>query len=175
MKYVIVFLLLGLIVSCGDDASGDATGDAKYDKKTETAKQPNCDEIEGLQIEDYDLVPEDYTGIVFRCQEGKIKELIYFKEGKEDGLARIWNLNGQLMGEGNYKDGKQDGLSRSWHSNGQLQSEWNLKDGKADGLSKVWNENGHLEQELNYLDGIVINGKCWDEDGNKIECPEQKQ
>ena len=42
MKYLFVFLLLGLIVSCGDDASGDATADS-VEKQNLERKAENTD------------------------------------------------------------------------------------------------------------------------------------
>ena len=43
MRYLFVFLLVGVMVSCGNDATKEANGNTDK-KKTETAKQPNCDE-----------------------------------------------------------------------------------------------------------------------------------
>ncbi len=39
---------MGMLVSCGNDASGDQTEVPKKVRKTETAKQPNCNDIKGL-------------------------------------------------------------------------------------------------------------------------------
>lgn len=126
--------------------------------QTETAKQPNCDEIEGLQIEDYDflhtIIPEDYTGVTFKCSS--IHEVLWvcnYKDGKKDGLYRRWHDNGQLEYEGNYKEGGRDGLWRVWYWNGQQLNESNNKDGKKDGLMRVWMINGQLKREHNYKDG----------------------
>jgi antitoxin component YwqK of YwqJK toxin-antitoxin module len=183
MKYLFVFMLVGLMVSCGVN-------------KKSLAKQPNCDEIEGFQTDDLDLVPEDYTGVVFKCIDGKVQWLRNYKDGKNDGdglqrvwhkngqlgqefnykdgkevgLFRSWYENGQLKYEGNFKDGKEDGLFREWYENGQLKSIWNWKEGKLDGLTRDWYRNGQLEYEANFKDGELISKKCWDEDGNEINC-----
>ena len=137
MKYLFVFLLIGL-VSCGDDATGDA--------KNEHAKQPNCKDIDGFQTADISLIPNDYTGVAFKCVDGKV-ELLY-----------------------NYKDGMPDGLVREWYENGQVSYEINWKEGKEDGLSRGWYENGHLRYELNFKDGEPISKKEWDENG-KVSTP----
>tara|TARA_B100000683_G_C12213299_1_gene441740 strand:+ start:386 stop:520 length:135 start_codon:yes stop_codon:yes gene_type:complete len=39
------------------------------------------------------------------------------------------------------------------------------------GISKVWHDNGQLKSEANYKDGNIVRVKCWDEKGNKIDCP----
>jgi len=144
MKYLFVLLLLG--------------GTGLVHAQTETAEQPNCDEIEGLQIYAYDflhtIIPEDYTGEVFYCNEdGKVRTWCNFKDGKRDGLYRQWHDNGQLEDEGNYKGGGRDGIWRVWYWNGQQLNESNNKDGKKDGLMRVWMINGQLKREHNYKDG----------------------
>ena len=173
MKYLFVFLLIGL-VSCGDDATGDATGDATRDTtgdaKNEIAKQPNCKDIDGFQTADISLIPNDYTGVAFKCVDGKVELLYNYKDGKRIGLHRDWYENGQLHNEFNYKDGVKDGLARRWHENGQLRIESNVKDDKKDGLLRYWSENGQLRIENNYKDDKLISEKCFDEDGNLIKC-----
>ena len=136
MKYLFVFLLLGLT--------------SVANAQTETAKQPNCDDIEGFQTEHFDLVPENYTGVAYTCVDDKVEVLGHYKDGIKDGLFRSWWNNGQLEGEGHYKDGDVFGLVRSWHRNGKLEAEINTKDGKMDGLSRSWHPNGQLGDERNY-------------------------
>ena len=52
-----------------------------------------------------------------------------------------------MVYEANYKDGKYDGLFRVWHENGQLRSKVNWKDGEPYGLERVWYEDGQLKFE----------------------------
>ena len=182
MKYLFLFLLVGLMASCGEDASGDATGDAKRDTtgdatrdatgdaKNEIAKQPNCKDIDGFQTADISLIPNDYTGVAFKCVDGKVIWLYNYKDGKLEGLCRDWRENGQLYSEGNYKEGKLEGLKRKWYENGQLQWEENYKDGKLEGLCRDWHENGQLYSEGNYKDGKPISEECFDQEGNLIKC-----
>ncbi len=58
-----------------------------------------------------------------------------------------------------------------WENN-QLNFEYNYKEGLADGLCRQWYVNGQLSIELNYKAGEILSQKCWDKDGNDIECPE---
>ena len=192
MKYLFVLLLVGLMVSCGDDEN----------------IQPMCDEVEGLQVtneslvsywsKNSTLVSADYTGVVKRCisvgEDEKVQLLMNFKNGKQNGLQKQWYENAQLWEEENYKDGVLDGLHRKWHRNGKLAEEGNYKDGnryglhkqwysdgqlweeqnykndERDGLQKEWHHNGQLEREEDFKEGYGISFKCWDEDGNQIEC-----
>ena len=88
------------------------------------------------------------------------------------GVVYDEHENGQLRYESNYEDGKEDGLSREWYSDGQLHYEGNYKDDRKDGLTRWWNENGQLMIEGNYKDGNLLSEKCWDKDGNEIQCPQ---
>jgi antitoxin component YwqK of YwqJK toxin-antitoxin module len=138
---------------------------------------------------------EPFTGIGFQNYEnGQLKVESIFKDGKENGLSKMYYENGQLLGFQNHKDGKPDGLWENHYEDGQLESSINYKDGKQDGLSKIYYkngqlkvegnykngkynglfngyyENGHLIQQVNYMDGNIISTKCWDKEGNEIEC-----
>ena len=165
MKYLFVFLLFinSILV------------------QSQTAKQPNCADIDGLQITDddeLDNISASYSGIVFDCSyTGKVNALYHFKNGKKDGLSRNWArlamYNGQLESEGNYINGKKNGLWRTWN-NGQLEIEGNYKEDGMDGIWKYWYENGQLKKEITYKvrfsDGYAISEKDgvmreWSEDG----------
>jgi antitoxin component YwqK of YwqJK toxin-antitoxin module len=226
MKYLFVFLLLGLTSIV----------------HSQTAEQPYCKDILGFHGSsnyNFPSVPIDYSGEVFYCQEDcKVEYWLNYKDGKKDGLSRMWYKNGQLWYERNYKDGKEDGLRRGWYDSGKLRLKMNFKDGKGVGTYREWWEsNGKLKIEYKYSesgdgtldgwyyeyyedadvkimgkykgghmphtskklgiwryyydtdfnkeqkskkevytetgDGVLISEQCWDEDGNKIECPEE--
>ena len=136
MRLLFVFVFLLGLVSCGVN-------------KKSLAKQPNCKDIEGINDCDSHQHKEkfkNYSGLIKCCKNGKVEMFVTFKDGKPDGLIRVWYENGQLEGEGNLKEGKQDGLARSWH------------------------ENGKLAAESIYKDGIELTYKCYDEDGKVIDC-----
>ena len=57
-----------------------------------------------------------------------------------------------------------------WYDNGQKWSEGTFKDGKEDGLVAELYRNGQKNREGTYKDGKWIS-KCWDEDGNEMDCP----
>ncbi len=82
--------------------------------------------------------------------------LLYYEGDLYDGVGFNVYPDGQLAWEGNFKDGKQDGLHRLWYKNGQLKFEGNFKDGKKDGLWRWWSEDGQLKWEQNWKDGKRI-------------------
>ena len=176
----------------GRDVSTIKMGDLEV--MNEDLDQMNCEDLEGLQIADFNDVPDKYSGIAFECYNGKVKAMGNVKDGKWTGLVRSWWDNGQLEGEAYFKDGKPQGTVRSWSPNGTRDAEINVKDGKMDGLSIAWDDNdilmekrnykkgkqdglqrswynnGVLRKESNFKDGELLNSKCWDEQGNEVEC-----
>ena len=71
-----------------------------------------------------------------------------------------------------YKSNLYTGIAFMKYENGQLKTEDNYKDGKFHGVCKNWYKNGQLELEANFKDGKLKSQKCWDEKGNKIDCPD---
>ena len=116
---------------------------------------------------------ELYSGDVFKNYlGGKTEYEGSYKNGKQDGKWTYWWENGQKGAEETYKDGKLDGKWTGWYENGQKEREGTLKDGEIDGLSTQWYENGQKRGEATFKDGSLISVKCWDEDGNEIDCSE---
>ena len=78
--------------------------------------------------------------------------------------------NGKLKMDMNLKNGKRDGLLRVWHQNGQLKAKGQFKDDKAVGKHLFWHANGQLREESILDNDKPISITCWDEDGNEIDC-----
>ena len=84
----------------------------------------------------------------------------------------VWHYNSEVnRKEGTFKNGVPDGVWTKWYSNGQKCEEETYKDGKIDGLYTYWYENGQKKSESTYRYGRWNLGKCWDEDGNEMDCP----
>lgn len=146
----------------------------------------------------------------------------YHKHGELHGKLQNFSLNGRLLKETNYIDGKVVGWRRAWSESGELLGEGNIIEGNGEyieryeksmgggirtkvsyengeihGLQKVWDLKGILIEETNYSEGDFLervrwqwydNGqlyqeskryggmtgdetKCWNRDGQEIECP----
>ena len=78
---------------------------------------------------------------------------------KRNGVVYLVNSNEPYSGE-----------VFSLYENGQKEYETTYKDGEEDGLWTGWYDNGQKEFEKTYKDGVIISSKCWDEDGNEIQC-----
>ena len=89
---------------------------------------------------------------------GQLKAIGTFKDGKEDGLYEWYYENGQLWERKTYKDGIRDGLYEWYYDNGQLKWRYTYKDGKLNGLDEGYNKDGTLKS------------KCFYQNGKKYEC-----
>ena len=100
--------------------------------------------------------------------------LKYHPDTKElySGVAVWYHENGQKGFEGTFKDGERIGKLTYWYENGQKYREGTYKDGVQYGLYTAWHENGQKGFEGTFKDGSLISVKCWDEDGNEIDCDE---
>ena len=142
MKYIFVFLLLGIMVSCGVDATGSEEN-----------------ETPGLVTPDNEVVGQ----IRFHADETDFKKdgKIVRKRKDNKPLTGVvfWKYdNGQLAYERNYKDGLLDGLSKAWHENGQLKSDVSYKNDQLNGIVRAWFSEGTLEFDRYYEMGNCIKG-----------------
>ena len=92
------------------------------------------------------------------------------KDGVSNGIQKQWYKNGQLETFFMTKNGIQNGVNKTWYENGQKQYESNFKEGKTVGLVKEWYKNGQIKYEYILKNDLLINSKCFDESGTKINC-----
>ncbi len=83
---------------------------------------------------------------------GAIREEVYYKDGKKEGVAKFYNKKGALLGEFNFKNGKQDGLNRTFYPEGELRKEITFKDGRMEGINREYARDGALLFEANFKD-----------------------
>lgn len=196
MKQLLTIVFIGLVLG---GCENDKNGDEKVELERVYFKSLEIKEIDPLSSNEYNMIAyykgKPFNGIAWDLHNnqnkrteniikdgkpnglskswysnGNKKNFGNYKDGKRCGLAKLWYKNGQLGLISNWKDGTPDGLYIGWHENGQLDREGNFKDGKLDGLCKKWYENSQLTWEKIYIDGEIISQKCWDEEGNEIEC-----
>jgi len=82
---------------------------------------------------------------------GKIEQVIRYKNGVKDGRFESFYENGQLKVKGNYKDGLQHGVFTWYYETGILQSEGTYINGLFEGLVKIYYSSGELEREVFYI------------------------
>jgi antitoxin component YwqK of YwqJK toxin-antitoxin module len=97
-----------------------------------------------------------------------------------DGFNKEWAENGQLLFEGNYEVVYDDtyseiktGPHRKWYPSGQIKEEINFAGNGDRARGKAWFENGLLRYNTHpKLDGGFFELKCWDKEGEPVECEE---
>jgi antitoxin component YwqK of YwqJK toxin-antitoxin module len=104
-----------------------------------------------------------------------------YRDGKKEGITKIYSKNGNLIEEIPYKNDKVDGVMKKFLENGKLYSEISYKDGiqdgpylfyegnpkpvisgkyvagKKEGDWEITDEKGNLLQTLKYESGILTN------------------
>jgi antitoxin component YwqK of YwqJK toxin-antitoxin module len=99
-------------------------------------------------------IDEDGNGVVvWYNDDGKKKEKINFKNGKEDGLQESWYANGQKGQESSYKDGKLMSVV-AWKPNGEKCPVTNMKHGN--GIVIWYNEDGKGRSRATFRGGEAV-------------------
>jgi len=94
-----------------------------------------------------------YTGWVKDMHNnGQIRSLAQYKDGKYDGPKTTWWSNGQKRTEGTKKHDLWDGPLTSWYRNGQKSSEATYKNGKLP-TAVTWRPNGKKCPHTNVVNG----------------------
>ncbi len=90
---------------------------------------------------------------------------IEIKNGKPDGLLKVYDKDGNLIEETEYVEGLENGMSRHYYSDGNLSMEYSFKNGKEEGLCKSYNPDGSISLKMKYKNGMPIAGKSYYSDG----------
>ena len=122
MKKALLLCAALLLAGCGEKSSDSVTlplSDANVERLLkEAVALSSLEGRDGLRYQVNESEP--YSGwakrMYFRSEQ--IWALVYFKDGKLDGLATSWYENGQKKSETTYKDGESVS-QRSWPSNGR--------------------------------------------------------
>ena len=83
-------------------------------------------------------------------QNGKLKMVGEFLNGKREGEWKAYFDNEQLQSEGIFKDGKREGIAKVYFPNGKLRYEGQYKNDKEVGHWKFYNEQGKLVTEKDF-------------------------
>ena len=102
----------------------------------------------------------------------EIDGIFYTKDTSEPYSGRVFSLykNGNIESEWTLKNGRLDGLYKLWYKSGKKWLQNTYKDGKLDGLSIYWDRKELLDTKRTYKNGELISQKCWDKDGNECVC-----
>lgn len=98
----------------------------------------------------------------YKIDSSNIKQSPYYE--------RIYLLDGKLKYKSIYNNNKKNKLIKHsvWYDSGKAYKEINYKNGKKNGKFRVFWENGNLKRQDYYKKGKLIEGTCWDKNGNQI-------
>jgi antitoxin component YwqK of YwqJK toxin-antitoxin module len=124
MKKLPILLIASLLISgCGKEekANPEDYVTVHIEKRSD-----------GLAYEQNKKKP--FTGIFEGYyRNGYKKAEIHFKNGKQNGSAKMWHENGQLSNEANFYDGKLEGMATEWRADGTKNKDRIFRDGKLTG------------------------------------------
>lgn len=87
-------------------------------------------------------------------ENGRNKEILYWKDGKRIGVNKKWYDNGILSSKIYYDDDKKSGYASGWHYDKGKKYEGIYREDLMDGRWVYWNENNQIQNEENYEYGL---------------------
>ena len=85
-----------------------------------------------------------------------------YKIEEKNGKGKEYNINDELLFEGEYLNGKRNGKGKEYYNNNHLKFEGEFLNGKRNGKGKEYYFDGGLRFEGEYLNGKLWNGKGYD-------------
>lgn len=96
--------------------------------------------------------------------DGKYEEHVYnklkcegvYKEGRKNGVFKMYDDEGRVKEEKSYKEAKLDGAHKTFYTSGKLEREVNYRNGKQDGKELAYEFDGTLRRDHTYKDGKQV-------------------
>ena len=128
----------------------------EYRKRTEEIKQiPSSKEMERKNGIWY-YKNEIYNGrFIDYYYSGRIQGEGIMKNGKLEGIRKMYFQNGNISVERNYTNSISDGLEKEYYEDGTLKQKGVFINGKEDGIWETYFPNGQVKQRTNLKNGIV--------------------
>lgn len=172
LKFCFIFIILSLF-NCGKKQS--------VSKKRESNKASTVNIIDTLYVSSVDLEKqviggkrlykkELFTGYATKYyQNEQLEEKVFYINGRREGTAKYWFINGVLKKTKEFKNNELHGKTIVFLNNGKMVSVKNYKKNKLDGVQQSWHRNGQIFKRQNYLDGKE-NGlqESWMKNGKKF-------
>jgi len=112
-------------------------------------------------------VIEDYKAYL---GEGLLEGKVPFKDGKVNGVSKLYYPSGKLASVATFKNGKVEGVQKDYYENGNLKRELPHKNGIINGIVKEYYPNGKLKIESSQKNALPDGvSKFYDENGKVIE------
>tara|TARA_R100000808_G_C2153033_1_gene162847 strand:+ start:4031 stop:4789 length:759 start_codon:yes stop_codon:yes gene_type:complete len=151
----------------------------------------NCtwyhEKSQNIKEEDLDICDNSFLRKSY-YQNGQLEMVSYYENGYLHGPRKFYYQNGQIKSEVIMKNdddthgsgGFMHGWSKDYYENGQVRCEGLYQYGIKEGVWKYYYESGQLKMTESYKKvlkkihntriGGPIKRKCWDENGQEIDC-----
>ena len=160
------FLLLPAVMQAQAECSIEQVsainvGDGRIlfrDLKTETPLNGDRRIIDGYHSAYIQAEFKDgfYNGKYEEHEYNKLKCEGVYKEGRKNGVFKMYNSEGKVKEEKSYKEGKLHGAHRTYYTTGKLEREVNYSDGKQDGKELAYDFDGTLRKDHTYKAGKQV-------------------
>lgn len=113
------------------------------------------------------------NGCLAPTAEGAHSKEIIIKENHNDSTATVLEffISGAKKSEthySNYANRTKSKQYKQWYENGQIKIIANYTNNKLNGEVFTYWEDGSPKREDTYNNNVLVNGKCWDKNGNEI-------
>jgi antitoxin component YwqK of YwqJK toxin-antitoxin module len=109
-----------------------------------------------------------YVGYVYHPNK-QLKSKLLLKNGEKHGISEFFYEDGQLKTIGTYTNGKMDGLISEYFENGEVEVNGIVKNGEKDGLFEWFYESGQLKVTTTYTNGQLDGFRTVYHDNGEIE------
>jgi len=130
----------------------------------------------GLKVSEGKLVNKKYEGEwkYFHLNSTNIMSIENYKNGKLEGIRKVFYRNNSIAEETLYKNGLKEGIYKKYAENGVVLEEINYKNNIFEGLSTFRNTKNEIVSKGNYVNGkksgewqFIKNGKLITENMSK--------
>jgi hypothetical protein len=84
---------------------------------------------------------------------GSLKQVIYMKDGKPDGIVKEYFESGVIKGEIEFTNGEQTGLAKFFYETGELRKRSRFRNGIETDTAFFYHKNGRLQQKSLFVEG----------------------
>jgi antitoxin component YwqK of YwqJK toxin-antitoxin module len=135
------FYTNGAVSAIGNFTDDNITGRWKYFYDNGNLKRET----------DYNSKGEISGDYISYFENGEINEHLRYKDGKLDGISRIYRANASLKVEIGFKDDNPDDLRKYYNDHSGLDEEQPYSEGKVNGVVKSYHKEGTLASEITYV------------------------
>lgn len=140
----------------GDEVNENHIADINVIKDKDSLKNLGFEKFDGaifIYTKEYRKRPEELKQIPSTKQMERKNGIWYYKNEIYSGKFKDYYYSGKIQGEGILKNGKIEGLRKMYYQNGNLSLERNYINSLPDGLDKEYYENGVLKQKGEFVAG----------------------